>query len=354
MFPRFFQLVEMQKCNIAAIILGALLLAACVAPTTSVRMQFAGKTSAAQYRRVAVLPFDGDGGVEATKDFESMLASAQYEGRPYFTVVDRTTLQDVFGERSLQQNVLASPQSTKRLGKLLGVDALYSGSAFIMPTAISPSLESRTICPEKGGKCRDIQVPCTTKSVGFKLVPRLVEVNHAQVVYSEAKVSSASSHWCADSGADVSEQVLLRQAVDDVFAQVREDVAPYEKYVSVRYKTDEAGLHPGSIEAFKGALDFAKAGRFDRACQIWSQLRPVNPGSLSVAYDVAVCEEVSGQLNNALAHYQQIDQNLTKPDEDVSQALMRVRAALAHRSALDANASSSAKPAAAGSAKRKQ
>ncbi|CAB3767033.1 CsgG/HfaB family protein [Paraburkholderia humisilvae] len=315
------------------------MLAACAAPTTDVNMQFAAKSDAAQYRRVAVLPFDGDGGLEATRDFESMLASVQYEGKPYFKVVDSTTLQNVLNQQSLRQSALSSQPNAAKVGKLLGVDALYSGTALVMPTALSYSTESRVVCPDKkGGKCHDIKVPCTTRSVGFKLVPRLVEVSRGQVVYSEAKVGSASSYWCADSGAEISEQILLRDAVNDAFGQVREDVAPYEKAISVRYKTDDAAVNPASRDTFKGALEFAKAGRFDRACTIWSQLAPANPASLSVAYDLAVCEEVNGRLANALARYQQIDQRLTKPDDDVNASLARVTNALAQRSALKADA----------------
>lgn len=310
-----------------------LLLSACAAPVTMVPMQFAARTDAGHYRRVAVLPFGGDGGEEATKDFESMLASVRYEQRPYFTVVDRLTLQNVLAEMKLRQSALGDPRSTVKVGRLIGADALYSGSAFVLPVAYSYSTESRVVCP-KNGDCATVQVPCTTKTAGFKLIPRLVDVSQGKVVYSETKTGSASSYWCADRGDEVSGALLLNQAVNNAFQQVREDVAPYERNVYVNYKKDKDGIDPKSVEAFEGALDFAKSGRFDRACAIWAQLAPANPASIALPYNLAVCDEASGRLESALSRYQRIDTSLTKPDGDVNAALARVRESIAQRDRL--------------------
>ncbi|WP_198021405.1 CsgG/HfaB family protein [Burkholderia sp. WSM2232] len=324
-----------------ALLIAALLLSACAAPVTVVPMQFAAKTDAAHYRRVAVLPFDGDGGPEATKQFESMLASVRYEQRPYFTVVDRLTLQNVLSEMNLRQSAYSNPRSAVKLGRLVGADALYSGSAFVLPIAYSHSTENRVHCPDKG-KCVTVPVPCTTKTAGFKLIPRLVEVSQGKVVYSETKTGSASSYWCADSGSEVSAALLLNQAANDAFQQVREDIAPYEKNVYVNYKKDTDGIDPKSVETFEGALDFAKSGRFDRACSIWAQLVPANPSSVALPYNLAVCDEVNGRLDSALARYERVDNALTKPDADVNAALVRVRDAIAQRARLATEAKGAA------------
>ncbi|WP_268760386.1 CsgG/HfaB family protein [Caballeronia mineralivorans] len=308
-------------------------LAGCAAPGTIVPAQFAARTDAANYRRVAVLPFDGDGAEEATKDFESMLVSAQYDGKPYFTVIDRLTVQSAVAELKLQRSQLVDSGTTVKVGRLIGAQALYSGSAFVSPPAYSYSTEIRAICPANGD-CRHIQVPCTTKTATFKLVPRLVDVSQARVVYSEMKSSSRSSYWCADAGVEQSGEILLREAVGDVFEQIREDVAPYVQNVFVNYKKDKENISDGAMERFTGSLDFAKSGRFDRACPMWSELARTNPASLALAYNVAACDEIAGNLDGAVARYRRIDGSLTRPDADVDRALARVTDEIAQRDKL--------------------
>ncbi len=319
----------------AALLIAPFVLLGCASNTAPVSMQFAAKTDAAKYRRVAVLPFDGDGGAKATVDFESMLSSVRYEQRPYFTIVDRQQLLNVIGELALQRSGLVDPRSASKIGRLTGAEALYGGTVVIAPIAYKYSTESRTVCPkDKDKKCFTTQVRCTTKTARFELTPRLVEVTRGTVVYSETKVGLASSYRCDDQATDDPEQVLLAKAAASAFQQAREDVAPYEKNVLVKFQSNEDGINPQSLETFRGSLEFANAGRFDRACTQWGELARANPSSFALQYNLAVCDEVSGRLDSALVKYQQVDSTLTKPNPDVNAALVRVREGIAQQDKL--------------------
>ncbi|MGM3273596.1 CsgG/HfaB family protein [Ralstonia sp. 24A2] len=317
----------------AALLIASLVLLGCASNTAPVSMQFAAKTDAAKYRRVAVLPFDGDGGPKATIDFESMLASVRYEQKPYFTIVDRSQLLNVIGELALQHSGLADPRTASKIGRLTGAEALYSGSAIISPIAYQYSTEPRSVCP-KDRKCYTTQVRCTTKTARFELTPRLVEVARGTVVYSETKVGLASSYRCEDQATDDPEQVLVTKAAANAFQQAREDVAPYERNILVKFQSSTDSINPQSVEIFKGSLEFANAGRFDRACTQWADLARANPSSFALQYNLAVCDEVSGRLDAALVKYQQVDAALTKPDADVNAALVRVRSGIAEQEKL--------------------
>lgn len=321
--------------NIARVLvlITPLVLLGCASNTAPVSMQFAAKTDAAKYRRVAVLPFDGDGGAKATIDFESMLASVKYEQKPYFTIVDRTQLLNVIGELALQRTGLVDPRTASKIGRLTGAEALYGGAAIIAPVAYKYSTEPRSVCP-KDKKCYTTQIRCTTKTARFELTPRLVEVARGTVVYSETKIGLASSYRCDDQATDDSEQVLVTKAAADAFRQAREDVAPYERNVLVKFQSTTDGISPQSVESFKGSLEFANAGRLDRACTQWADLARTNPSSFALQYNLAVCDEVSGRLDAALVKYQQIDGALTKPDADVNAALARVRNGIAEQEKL--------------------
>jgi curli biogenesis system outer membrane secretion channel CsgG len=205
---------------------------ACAPPVTLVDSQFAAKTQAADYRRGAVLPFEGANADEATKEFESMLTTAQFNGKPYFTVIDRTNLQKAMNELKLHNSGLVDPKNIAKVGNFIGAEALYTGTVYIPEASISKGNEEHLVCP-KGSKCYTTSVACTTKTVNFKLVPRLVQVSRGQVVYSDSKFAARDSHWCDDGGQEIATNALLGAAAADVFQQVREDVAPYTKKIAV-------------------------------------------------------------------------------------------------------------------------
>lgn len=380
---------------------------------------------------------DGNVGAEATDDFERMLASVRYEGRPYFTIyewremdpavvdlmqqslsrgslpsvsgldpqslagLDPKTLAnldpksvanlaqdslsslnplsaaniDVPSASSLAPNVSApsvpsvptsfpdavgaipgvpsavpkvmgaisslapkaapkgDARSVSTYGAMTRADAIYSGSANIPPIVTASSTAARTFCPSgKSSDCNTKEVRCTTKTLTFKLNPRLVEFGSGKVVYNETKTTSASSTWCDDAGVEASDQALKAQAMNEAWQQVREDIAPYVHKTAIKYKDDKAGLDPRSVEPFNRALEFARAGRFDQACPLWSSFVASNPANTSVAFNVAACEERSGNLDAALKRYQQVDEATGKSDPDVREAIARVSEQLTPRS----------------------
>ncbi|QCP49695.1 hypothetical protein FAZ95_11215 [Trinickia violacea] len=405
----------------------AFLLAGCATPTKPATVnQYGARSDAAHYRRIALLPMDGNVGAEATDDFERLLASVRYEGRSYFTIYEWREMdpavvdlmqQSLSGNgspsvsgldpqslagldpksvanfalnslsslnalsaanvnvpsasslaRTAASNLSAPsvpnasgaipgvPASVSKLagaisslapktaskgnarsvetyGALTRADAVYSGSANILPIVQTSSTAARTFCPSgKVSDCDTKEVRCTTKTLTFKLTPRLVAFRRGKVIYNETKTTSASSTWCNDAGVEASDQALKAQAMSEAWLQVREDIAPYEQKTAIKYKDDIAGLDPRSVEPFNRALEFARAGRFDHACPRWSSFVTSNPANTSVAFNVAACEERSGNLEAALKRYQQVDEATGKSDPDVREAIARVRDRLTPRS----------------------
>jgi hypothetical protein len=422
-----------------------LFLAGCAAPQQTAQpgevpartVQLPAKSNAAEYRRVAVLPFDGNAKIWVTDEFKQMLADAQYEGRPYFTLFDWRSANDVapdllqrsiagtdprsltnfnpkslasFNPKSLANVDPASlagvdPKSLANLnpkslasvdpkslanvdptslanmdpmsaagfdpasignvqpmlntgldaksiaiptsksivtyGKLTRADAVYSGTADVIPMTYTRSSAERMYCStDKTRDCRKKEVRCTTKTAGFVLTPTLTDVRRGKVVYSETKRGWATSSWCDDAGVEVQDRILADQAERDAFRQVREDIAPYQLTLKLKYKDSKDGLDPRSVEPFDRALAFARAGRLDRACPIWSSFVASNPQSRSVVFDVALCDEFGGRLDAALAQYQRIGEASAPSDPDVSEAIARVRESLAARKSSPSSPSS--------------
>jgi hypothetical protein len=298
--------------------------------------------AAANLRRVAVLPFQGPDGERATLEFESMLAQVQTSGGAYFTVIDRRTLQNAMNELRLSNSGLVDPSQLARLGKFLGVQGIYTGTIFQPSANRVYHQEDRVSCPDTGGGgnglgkffsvCKNpnrTTVSCTDKTVMYTFAPRLVEVETARVVYAQAKTASIKESFCPDRGVETSDSTLLSLMAADALGQVRDDVAPHVVAYRLPLKTSPEGLAEPIRSRFNDAMAFVQGDRMDRACAIWSELSPA--AGQAVAFNLAVCDELGGRLEDALNRYTAIDNTLNRPDNDVSTALVRVRGKLAQR-----------------------
>ncbi|TKC87226.1 hypothetical protein FAZ69_18000 [Trinickia terrae] len=224
-----------------------------------------------------------------------------------------------------------SPDPASSYSNLTPADAVYTGSANALPIATTLATATRMFCPTSNTSgCYTKEVRCTTKTARFELSPRLTDVRRGKVVYGATKIGVATSSWCDDAGDEAADRTLAAEAMSDAFRQAREDVAPYEVQVAVKYKDSKDGLDPRSVEPFDRALAFARTGRFDKACPLWSSFAAANPASRALAFNVAACDEFAGRLDAALAGYQRVDEQAGNADPDATSALARVRERMAH------------------------
>lgn len=173
------------------------------------------------------------------------------------------------------------------------------------------------------------EVSCRERIAAITLVPRLVDVETAQVVYRSQHVGTSSDSACGGGGL-APDDTLMQQAVTQAVAKIRADVAPQAVLTSVRLMEDPSNLREHGAEEFEKGLAFAKEERMDRACQIWRQLNEKTQGiDNALVYNIAVCEEAEGDYEEALELFQQVDMRLDRPDKNVSDALARVKTTLA-------------------------
>jgi Flp pilus assembly protein TadD len=113
------------------------------------------------------------------------------------------------------------------------------------------------------------------------------------------------------------------------------DVAPYYVMMSFTLKDSTAGIPSDAAKVkLKEGVTFAKANRMDRACPIWREAMALAPGSITLMYNVGICDETEDRPHEALALYQQIDRSLTSPDDLLAAALARVNAQIENRGKL--------------------
>jgi hypothetical protein len=308
-------------------------------PTTAVTaMQPATSTEATRLREIAVLPFDGPGGRDLSVEIEAMLAGIRIEDKNYFRLAERQRLDSVVREIRLSQTGGVSSQEALRMGRLLGVRALYVGVVAAPTTNVTQSTQVQSVCAaeesnKKGvTKCKrwtQRQINCKLTEVSYSFTPKIIEADTGRIAFSGTMRGSAQDSWCPGDGDGATPQgKLLEMAKASAIEELRREVAPSFIRLDIRLM-DDLTLVPDESAKRKlsQGVEFAKANRMDRACELWSEADRLSPRALPVIYNLGICAEVSGRTTQAAELYRSADRLLDKPDERVSSALTRVQKA---------------------------
>lgn len=157
---------------------------------TNIQVAINPKANFSAVRRVAVIGFGGPQG-DAAAD-----AMTQYLVGYGADVVERQRLQSVLGEQRMGVSGILDPSTAKRVGKILGVDALIVGSvsdltpsrSYVVQTGgvivggVTP-IEGRNVYPVGGVPgSPDSQVIASAATVG--LTARMVDVETGSILWS--------------------------------------------------------------------------------------------------------------------------------------------------------------------------
>lgn len=303
------------------------------APTIKVSKLEPGRADeAASLKRVAVMQFEGPDGASFTNQFEAMLTGIRVNDQQFFQVLNRSSMDKVFREQRFSQSGDVDPDTAANVGRVVGAKGIYTGQVNISSVRDSYYDEERSECSKKdpnSKKCiswRKYHVDCTKRVANVSVTPKLIEVETARVVYSETYSRSMEDKRCSDSSSSLKDgRQMKRDLQDQILKAIRNDIAPY--YVQVEIKllegTDDLPTTRAK-QAFDSGLEFAKNQRFDRACEIWGELRQETPASISLLHNLAVCAEVRGDLKQALSLIKEADKRLKSPDDTVTSALERI------------------------------
>jgi len=329
--------------------IGFTLLSGCATKIRVKMLQPAQYHEASLTKAVAVLPFSGPGGREFAAEMESVLAGVGIDDKQYFTLVDRASIDKVTSEMKFSQSGLVDEKTAVKLGKLVGAHGIYTGVVTCNNYDDSRYTERRQTCKyyeqkrdQKGniyqGACIQwhyYNVHCVKRVANFAATPRLVDVTTGRVIYSRNLTAMTDSSGCEDTRPVQSEMVLLEQARERVKKDFRRDIAPYYVTREIRLMDSTDGIaDKEAIDKLKRGMQYADKGRMDNACELWGDARSRAAGSHALLYNLGVCAESRGDLENALSLYKQSDRILGKPDDDIALALGRVNDAIKNRAKL--------------------
>lgn len=324
------------------LVLLSALLGGCVTsqgPSASVSILVpASSSEAATMREIAVLPFDGPQGADLATDIESMLAGIRIGNTPYFQVIERNKLDKVLKELNWFQSETIKAEHRLRLGKMLGIKALYMGVVSMPVSNETAFKEVRTECLEykkgKGAKkifqtcskSKETNVSCKVLEVTYSITPKLIEVESGRILYSNTFQETLSEKSCEDGKQAVRSQgQLLGTARANVLNKFRREVAPAMTNIALPLmEAYEELTNETARKKFTAGVEFAKAGRMERACEFWREVDSLQPGKIATDFNLAICREVNGEFEHAKQMYIAVERRLEMPDQRVTAAISRI------------------------------
>jgi len=316
-------------------------LAGCAAKVPVNMLKPARHHEAAMARTVAVLPFEGREGQEFASEIESVLGSITLDGKPYFTLVERASLDKIISELKFSQSGLVDSGRAAELGKMVGAQGIYTGT--VRQNFKSTSYQdNREECqrheePKDSkfmskllAKCLEYRrwtVNCTKNVLNLTCNPKLIEVQTGRVIYTENINVTVQDDKCDDRGAVLSRGELLLNARAQVKKRFRQDIAPYyeTRMVQLMDSTDGISSQQAADNLAIG-ITWAQNKRMDKACELWAAFPAETAKSYAVAFNLGVCAESRADYENACKLYRKSEDLLRRPDEEITAAIARASA----------------------------
>lgn len=333
-------------------------LAACGAPSVTTTMLLPAKQpSMAEAKRIGVSPLKGDGGGLYTARLQSFIANIQVQDAPYFTLVD-IDREAVLREQRFSDSALADAKTAIDLGRLVAADTLLSGAVRTPQYNKTRSVQEREECVEGTKstygdtyvtceKYKKYVVPCATQTMRFTMSLRATKVSTGTVGFIKDYDGTASHSYCADTGVARDKTALGDAAVEQVFGQIRQDVAPYPVSFTIAFldydaKNGIAGKelffadNGGAKAAFEAGLKLAGQQNTAAACAQFRNAASQFNGSPAIMHNLGVCAEIDGNFDKAITFYRQSATLAPSPIAVTADALARATRNRASTAALEA------------------
>ncbi len=289
-----------------------------------------------KYKKIAVLPFKGKGADLLALEIESALANVYVNGKPFYQIADRQTIKQVLNEQKFSSSGLVNEKDAVKIGKLLGVQGIYTVSVLKSGISYNQTYEKRVKClDDKCKKTKEYYVRCKNITAVFSFIPRLIDVETSKVVFAKNYTRQESAKNCVDDSYTISTISLLEEAKRKAINEFLRDVAPYRTVEKIKILDDDSEITSDKDkELFEKALDFADKNFMDKACNLWNKLLEKYPNSVVLNYNNGVCSEYFGNFEKAYYFYKKAYDLMQEPIEEIGTALQRIKIKLKKRKIL--------------------
>ena len=170
------------------------------APKVKSRVLMPAEVNLKGYKNVAVIDFEGRRTTDKNVShwLEAALLKAKVGGAPYFKVVTRSQLTKVLKEQEIQMTGLTDPATSRQVGKILGVDAIISGTIDGYDIDDGSYTEERQRSYKSGGKTytKTYYVNCTERRAYVSFTVNFIGVETGNIEISEPVSFQRKAHAC--------------------------------------------------------------------------------------------------------------------------------------------------------------
>ena len=239
----------------------------------------------AQIQSIAIERFGGRDGRALAFELEDSLAATTIFGQPYFDVIGgRSGIQS---DASLSGNVTASVEQYDTIAK-------------------------RRRCVERDDKDKCvtheyIEVDCLTRMIDFRAQVRATRYRDGRSIFTESFPDRAEQTICfGDDEGFASSESVIRTMVSQTASAVRNDLAPRQYHQDIRILESRKGMTKAEGAFFKAAIKMTKSNQAE-ACRMWDEADRNGLVHISLSYNLGLCAEQRGDLETALAFYEEAD-----------------------------------------------
>ncbi|MCW8833687.1 MAG: CsgG/HfaB family protein, partial [Colwellia sp.] len=269
--------------------------------------------------------------------FESFLTNINVNGKNHFNLVDRTSIDRVIKEQRISSSDNFDEDTATKLGNLVGADILVTANFLVsdLQTSTYKGYEKYCIRERKSGglmgklggtKCeeyRDRAINCKKHSVTVEFTPKGTSVETGTIVYAKNYKAAAESKKCPNEQNKTlkSGVTLVSESFDNIFRQMRRDIAPYGLMLELHLIEDDKSKMPAiAKQNLAQGMFFVEKDMFERACPKFEQAAASFGQSPAIMYNMGVCQDMIGDKVAAKAFYERaldLAIYLSSDDQDI-------------------------------------
>lgn len=264
----------------------------------------AGEDAPSEVQLIALGNFGGRAGERLALAIDSSLRRATINGQPYFDITfdsgggDRFYIYDSSGN--------TPPQV---IGGNGGSEATMRGYASSEVRESDAGTEDVKECVRRDDKdkCieeRTVKYECRNVIVSMRPDIRLA-TGDGRLLYSKTDNLTSTQRYCRDERDRPSVDTMLQGLVDQFANTVRYDLAPSYRSEGQRVLESRKGVAKEDRDAFKRAVKLTKNDPLG-ACLAFEALEANNPEDISVLFNIGLCRESEGDLDEAARLYRQV------------------------------------------------
>jgi len=272
--------------------------------------------------RIAILDFEGEGDYgryladqfieELLRDGRGIttisggLFSSGKEGQTYlagattkiFNIVERSALETVLREQNLSMTGFVDVSQAAEVGKVLGVNAIITGTYSIM-SQDTPTREERTYYQKKQKFTK--VVDCLTRKTTVTASIRIIGVETAQILGNYSNSAKAEEKKCEEDIAKITPKQMQVQAcmntLGNAFASY---INPYFVKIEIELEKIKTKQYEKTGEE---AAKAAEKDEIDSAYLLYYSIYQDDPYNPKVLYNLGVLNEVVGNFAEAKELY---------------------------------------------------